>query len=92
MLEETEQTTELSVERLTPIVVNGRRVKVPGVSISYEEVVRIAYGDTPFGDKTEFTVTYRRGKRPKPQGTLAPGTSVKLSSEMVFNVTPADKS
>ena len=92
MLEETEQTTELTVDGLTPIVVNGRRVKVPGVSISYEEVTRIAYADAPVGDKTSFTVTYRGGKRPNPQGTLAPGTSVELTAEMVFNVTPADKS
>ena len=79
--------------QLTPIVVNGRRVKVPGETISYAELVRLAYGGEPPDDKTaDFVVTYRGGKRPNPRGTLAPGESVPLTPEMIFNVTPADKS
>lgn len=74
----------------TPIVVNGRRVKVSGESISYTDLVKIAYGTAP--DKgTDFVVTYRGGARPKPRGTLAFGESVELKPEMIFNVTPADK-
>ena len=76
----------------TPIVINGRRVKVPGEFISYEEVVRLAYGTIPPDKQNDFTVTYSGGSRPKPEGTLAFGQSVKLRPEMIFNVTPADKS
>ncbi|MCY4087744.1 MAG: multiubiquitin domain-containing protein [Actinomycetia bacterium] len=92
-----EATTENAAARAgtqpTPVVINGRRVKVPGKSISYKEVVELAFGGKPpAGKETVFTVTYRGGPRPKPQGTLAPGQSVELKPEMVFNVTPADKS
>ena len=75
-----------------PIVVNGRRVKVPGESISYADLVKIAYGTPPPDKATDFVVTYRGGPRPNPDGILAFGESVKLKPEMIFNVTPADKS
>lgn len=79
--------------QLTPIVINGRRVKVPGETISYAELVRLAFGGEPPDDKAaDFVVTYRGGARPNPRGTLAPGESVELKPEMIFNVTPADKS
>ena len=81
------------VAQVTPIVVNGRRVKVPGKTISYAELVRLAFGGDPPDEKaTDFVVTYRGGKRPNPRGTLVPGKSVELTPEMIFNVTPADKS
>lgn len=92
MGQETRQDTERVRRRLTSIVINGRRVKVPGTSIAYRDVIRLAYGDAPVGDNTSFTVTYRGGKRPRTAGTLAPGASVELNEEMIFNVTPADKS
>ena len=79
--------------QLTPIVVNGRRVKVPDETISYAELVRLAFGGDPPDEKaTDFVVTYRGGKRSNPRGTLVPGESVELTPEMIFNVTPADKS
>lgn len=89
----TETDTVQEAGQLTPIVVNGRRVKVPGETISYAELVRLAFGGDPPDEKaTDFVVTYRGGKRPNPQGTLVPGESVELTPEMIFNVTPADKS
>lgn len=86
----TEHDEEQTGDQLTPIVINGRRVKVPGKTISYEQLVRLAYDRA--GEKTQFEVTYRGAKRPKPTGMLGPGQSVELNAEMVFNVTPADKS
>ena len=89
----TETDTVQEATQLTPIVVNGRRVKVPGDSISYAALVRLAYGSDPPDEKAaDFVVTYRGGKRPNPRGTLAPGESVAITPEMIFNVTPADKS
>ena len=89
----TDTHTTRDAARLMSIVVNGRRVKVPGESISYAALVRLAYGgDLPDDKATDFVVTYQGGKRPNPRGTLAPGESVALTPEMIFNVTPADKS
>lgn len=85
-------TVQVAAE-LTPIVINGRRENVPGKTISYAELVRLAYGDKlPDEKATDFVVTYRGGKRSNPRGTLVPGKSVEITPKMVFNVTPADKS
>ena len=40
--------------QLTPIVINGRRVKVPGETISYAELVRLAFGSDPPDAKTTY--------------------------------------
>ena len=39
-----------------------------------------------------FTVTYRRGRGDKPEGTLVEGGQVRAKNRMVFNVTATDKS
>lgn len=79
-------------ERPTPVVVNGRRFNLPQKAVSYAEVVRLAFHEPPAGDDILYTVTYRGGPRPRPQGSLAPGQSTRIRSGMVFNVTATDKS
>ena len=73
------------------IIVNGREKKVTKEEISFAEVVALAF-DTPPGDGTVFTVTYRRGQGNKPEGTLVAGQTVKVKDGMIFNVTATNKS
>ena len=80
-------------EHETTIVVNGQEKVVTGKEVSFEDVVSIAYdGNPPTGENWEFTVTYRRGHGPKPQGSLVAGETVRVKKGMVFDVQATDKS
>ncbi len=75
------------------IVINGRPHVVRERSLTFEEIVSLAFdGNPPQGDQICFTVTYRRGHRPSPSASLQPGEKVKVKKGMVFNVTATDKS
>lgn len=73
------------------ILVNGRPRTVFQRTITFEEVVALAY-PTPPGPNTIYSVTYRGARGSKPSGTLAEGGSVKIKNKTTFNVTPTDKS
>lgn len=76
----------------TQIIVNGRNREVSGKELSFVQVVRLAFDDAVFNDVTVYTVTYKRGSGPKPEGTLVEGETVKIKEGMVFNVKRTDKS
>jgi hypothetical protein len=78
--------------RAFPIVVNGRRKVVHGQSISFEEVVAVAFDPVPSGPNYVFTVSYRNGPPANPDGNLLDGQSVCIKEGMVFNATVTDKS
>lgn len=80
-------------EHETTIVVNAQEKVVTAKEISFEGVVALAYdGNPPTGENWEFTVTYRRGHGPKPQGSLVAGQTVRVKNGMVFDVQATDKS
>jgi hypothetical protein len=79
-------------EKTVTIIVNGRPREFEGKEISYEQVIRLAYENPPYGENTLFTVTYKRGPDHKPEGSLVAGKSVKVKKGMVFNVVATDKS
>jgi hypothetical protein len=72
------------------IVVNGRERKVTESKLSFEDLVKLAFGDNPpSGPNVVITVTYKsRGQ----EGTLLPGQSVDVQNGMIFNVKATDKS
>ena len=77
--------------KTTMIVVNGRQREFVGHSISYEQVVVLAYpGEVPGGEITVYTVSYANphGKN----GTLAAHQNVQVQEGMVFNVTKTNRS
>jgi len=94
-MEQTE-TNEADTARRPPrpitIIVNGRRKTVTSRTLTFEEVVALAYDEPPSGPNVVITVTYRRGDRHRPEGTLVPGESVRVTEGMIFNVTATDKS
>lgn len=72
------------------IIVNGRPREVTGKSVSYEEVVKLAFPDDPSNQDSDFTVAYANphGK----DGELVAGQEVHVKKGMVFNVTKTNRS
>ena len=92
-MSETSSTT--AVQAVKPanyeIVVNGELKVVENETVTYEQVVTLAY-PTPPGPGTRFTVTFRNAQHPH-EGSLAPGGSVQVKKEgTVFNVRATNKS
>lgn len=73
------------------IIVNGQEKTVAKEEISFEELVILAFGAAP-GALTAVTITYTRGVGNKPTGSLVAGQSVNVKDNMIFNVTPTDRS
>jgi hypothetical protein len=76
--------------RETKIFVNGREKVVSGKTISYAELVVLAFGAVD--PNTIYTITFKYGPPSKPEGKMAQGDVVKIQCEMHFNVTPTCKS
>lgn len=74
------------------IIVNGREESHHEKRISFEEVVILAFGEISDNPYIVYTVTYKRGPRKNPQGSMVKGDSVRVKDGMVFNVTETDKS
>ena len=72
------------------IIVNGREKTVSGRTISYEQVVRLAFDS--IDANTIYTVAYKKGPPSNPQGSMVAGDVVKLECGMIFNVTPTGRS
>ena len=74
------------------IHVNGRRREVEPGSITFEQLVALAFPTPPTGVQVSFTVSYRKGPPAHPEGSLLPGQSVHVVEGMAFHVTATDKS
>ena len=69
------------------IIVNGTAHEVSKGELAFEQVVGFAYETPPYGEFTEYSVTYRRGPNGNREGILDPGESVKVKNHMIFDVT-----
>ena len=67
----------------TQIIVNGRSRTVTSKSVSYEDVVKLAYENPP---RQLLTLTFYRGPFRKSEGSLTPGETTNVKDGMVFNV------
>lgn len=87
-------TTEAGVAhpKVITIIVNARQRQVEKGELTFGEIVALAFDPVPSGDNVDITITYRRGTGNKPEGQLAPGTSVKVKDGMIFDVTATDRS
>jgi Multiubiquitin len=74
------------------IIVNGQKKVVTGRTVTFDEIVKLAFPTPPSGANILYTVSYEDGPRPDPQGSLKEGQSVKVKNGMIFNVTATDKS
>lgn len=74
-------------EKETNIIVNGRPKKLPGDTISFDQVVALAFPNA--NSNTIFTVTYRHGNR---EGRLKKGETINIQNGMHFDVTDTGQS
>lgn len=74
------------------IIVNGQRKVVTTRTVTFDEIVKLAFPTPPPGANILYTVSYEDGPRVNPQGSLKEGQSVTVKSGMIFNVTATDKS
>lgn len=74
------------------LIVNTRAKPWSERTISYDQVVALAALPLPQGQNPGFTVVYEDGPGKNPTGTLIAGQSVRVENEMVFHVTPTNRS
>ncbi len=79
-------------EREFKLVINGQQKVVAGPTVTYEEIVRIAFPVPTTGPNVLYTVTFADGPRKNPEGELLPHKTVQIKNGMTFHVTPTDKS
>lgn len=74
------------------IIVNAREKGWKEEKISFKQVVELAFGTCIDNPDIVYTVTYKRGPKQNPEGTMVKGDSVYVKNKMLFNVTKTDKS
>lgn len=74
------------------VKVNTRPHQVHAETLSFAEVVRLAFADAATTDTRIYTVTFKRGPTSNPAGTIIEGGIVQIKDGMHFNVTFTDKS
>jgi len=74
------------------IIVNGRKKEVSTKTLSFDQIVALAFSPVPVGPNVMFTITYRKGPHKNPEGTLTEGATVKIKDGMIFDVTETNKS
>lgn len=74
------------------VIVNGRKKVVQTSTLSYDQVVALAFDPVPVGPNVLFSVTFSHGPHENREGTLTQGETVQIKNEMIFNVSQTDKS
>lgn len=74
------------------ITVNGTPHEWESREITYENIVKLAYGELPSNPRTYFTVTYKRGQGHGEQGNVAPGQTFQVTNNMKFYVSASNQS
>jgi hypothetical protein len=84
--------TRPAFKRKVTIVVNARPREWRGRTISFEQVLPLAFTPVRTEPFILYTVIYSRGPRANPEGELVAGNSVRVKNRMVFLVTETDRS
>ena len=74
------------------IIVNGRPKEVSTKTLTFDQVVALAFNPVPSGPNVQFTVTYRKGPRKNHEGSMTEGETVRIKDGMIFDVTETNKS
>jgi hypothetical protein len=74
------------------IVINGRMKAWKDETISFDQVVILAFGKMEQSQTRAYTITYSRGAESKPEGIMVKGNEIRVKEKMIFNVTATDKS
>jgi hypothetical protein len=74
------------------LIVNGRPKPWTEKTITFEQVVVLAFGSYDPNPQKVYTVTYDKGPHQNPEGSMVKGDKVFVKNKMIFNVTCTDKS
>ncbi len=74
------------------IIVNAREKVWQQSTISFEQVVTLAFGSYDNSPNKGYTVTYSKGPKPNREGTMVKRAVVEVKNNMIFDVTATDKS
>jgi len=74
------------------IIVNGREEEWDKNTMSFEELITLAFNNSGQNTIRCHTVTYSDGPKSNPQGSMVVGGMVNVKPKMIFNVTATDKS
>jgi Multiubiquitin len=74
------------------IYLNGQEKKIATKTVTYEEIVKLAFTTPITGQNIIYTVGYEDGPHKNPSGSLMTGGKVYVKDGMIFDVTPTDKS
>lgn len=74
------------------LIVNGRPKPWAEKTMTFEQVVILAFGSYDPNPNKVYTVTYDKGPHENPQGSMVKGDKVCVKDKMIFNVTCTDKS
>lgn len=91
-LEKNNEEKEKDHSKEITIVVNGRNKTWTEKTISFEQVVVLAFGKYEDNGVTAYTVTYKKGQGNKPEGSMVKGETIHVKDKMIFNVTATNKS
>ncbi len=90
--EHKEEHEEKKHEKVYKIFVNTREKEVTKDTLTFEEVVMLAFGTVPSGDGILITVLFHHADQHPDDGTLQPGQSVKIKNHTSFDVTQTNRS
>jgi hypothetical protein len=74
------------------IVVNGSLKNWNAKTITYEQVVKLAYPASTGGENFAYTVNYTNGPKQNPEGTMTKGETIFVKNKTNFNVTETSRS
>lgn len=74
------------------LIVNGRPKLWTEKTITFEQVIVLAFGTFDPNPAKVYTVTYDKGPHENSEGAMVKGDIVIVKDKMIFNVTATDKS
>ena len=74
------------------IIVNAREKAWTQATISFEQVIVLAFGSYDNNPNKGYTVTYSKGPKSNQEGSMVKGSVVDVKNNMIFDVTATDKS
>ena len=77
-------------QKTVTIFVNGTQESWPHRKISYDQAVKLAFPQGPFGGDIRYSVSWT--KPDGQEGSLRPGHTVVVVEQMIFDVRNTDKS
>ena len=90
--QEEQKNDKTEKDRPFHIVVNGQAKEWSNVKISFDDVIKLAFGSIPPNPNIVYTVTFKNASSEPPKGTMVKGDGVKVKNGTIFNATATDKS